>query len=295
MRKSGPATLVPGFVAIVMARILYRNSPHGNVKMKMGRGVRRYVHSCPPAVFAVKMTAGMSHGIRIKDLPKSERPRERLAEHGAGALKTSELIAILLRTGLRGVSAIEIGEQLLQKFGTLTALERASLDQLQEVKGIGRDKAIALKSAFTLARRMAAELHGEAPLLDSPGTIADYLREQNRGYEVEHFQAVLLNVRRKLIRVEVISQGLVDSLLVHPREVFKTAIAANASALVLVHNHPSGDPTPSEADIRVTRDLIRAGQLLKIEVLDHVILGRRGAENGKDYVSLRELGYWAGF
>jgi DNA repair protein RadC len=276
-----------------MARILYRNSPHGNFKMRIASGFRRCVPACPPPLFAVKTTAGMSQGIRIKDLPKNERPRERLAELGAGALKTSELIAILLRTGLRGVSAIQIGEQLLQKFGTLTALERASLDQLQEIKGIGRDKAIALKSAFTLARRMAAELHGEAPLLDTPGTVADYLREQNRGYEVEHFQAVLLNVRRKLIRVEVISQGLVDSLLVHPREVFKTAIAANASALVLVHNHPSGDATPSEADIRVTRDLIRAGQLLKIEVLDHVILGRRAAENGKDYVSLRELGYFA--
>jgi DNA repair protein RadC len=229
----------------------------------------------------------MSDGIKIKDLPASERPRERLAELGADALKTSELIAILLRTGLRGVSAIQIGEQLLQRFGTLTALERASLSQLRETKGIGRDKAIALKSAFSLARRMAAELHGEAPLLDTPGSVADYLREENRGYEVEHFQAVLLNVRRKLIRVEVISQGLVDTILVHPREVFKSAIAANASALVLVHNHPSGDPTPSEADIRVTRDLIRAGQLLKIEVLDHVILGRRSAENGKDYVSCR--------
>jgi DNA repair protein RadC len=235
----------------------------------------------------------MSHGVKIKDLPESERPRERLAKSGAGALRTSELIAILLRTGLKGISAIQIGEQLLQKFGTLTALERATLDQLQETKGIGRDKAIALKSAFSLARRMAAELHGEAPLLDTPGSVADYLREDNRGYEVEHFQTVLLNVRRKLIRVEVISQGLVDTILVHPREVFKSAIAANASALVLVHNHPSGDPTPSEADIRVTRDLIRAGQLLKIEVLDHVILGRRAAANGKDYVSLRELGYFA--
>jgi DNA repair protein RadC len=212
---------------------------------------------------------------------------------GADALKTSELIAILLRTGLKGVSAIQIGEELLQRFKTLTALERASLDELRIVKGIGRDKAIALKSAFTLARRMAKELQGEAPLLDTPATVADYLREENRSYEVERFQAVLLNVRRKLIRVEHISQGLVDTILVHPREVFRPAIAANASALVLVHNHPSGDPTPSEADIRVTRDLIRAGQLLKIEVVDHVILGRRAAENGKDYVSLRELGYFA--
>jgi DNA repair protein RadC len=235
----------------------------------------------------------MSQGVKIKDLPAAERPRERLAALGADALKTSELIAILLRTGLKGVSAIQIGEELLQKFQTLTALERASISQLRETKGIGRDKAIALKSAFTLARRMAAELHGEAPVLDAPGCVADYLREQNRSYEVEHFQAVLLNVRRKLIRVEIISQGLVDSILVHPREVFRPAIAANASALVLVHNHPSGDPTPSEADIRVTRDLIRAGQLLKIEVLDHVIIGRRAAENGRDYVSLRELGFFA--
>lgn len=236
----------------------------------------------------------MNAGIRIKDLPASERPRERLAELGADALRTSELIAIILRTGLQGVSAIQIGEELLQKFRTLDALSRASLDELREVKGIGRDKAVALKSAFTLARRMAQELHGEAPLLDNPASIADYLREENRLYEVEHFQAVLLNARRKLIRIEQISKGLVDTILVHPREVFKSAIAANASALVLVHNHPSGDPTPSEADIKVTRDLVRAGQLLKIDVLDHVILGRRTATNSKDYASLRELGYFAG-
>jgi DNA repair protein RadC len=166
------------------------------------------------------------------------------------------------------------------------------LEELKTVKGIGQDKAIALKAAFTLARLLARELQGEAPLLDSPERIADFLREDNRAYTVEQFQAVLLNTRRKLIRVERISQGIVDTLLVHPREVFKCAIAANASALVLVHNHPSGDPTPSEADIRATRDLIRAGQLLKIEVLDHVILGRRTAENGKDYASLRELGFF---
>jgi DNA repair protein RadC len=235
----------------------------------------------------------MSAGIRIKDLPKSERPRERLVELGADALNASELIAILLRTGTKGCSAIEAAQQLVQKFGTLSALAQASLDQLQEVDGVGLDKAIALKSAFTLARRMAREIQGESPLLDTPASIADFLREENRGYEVEHFQAVLLNTRRKLIRVELISTGLVDTILVHPREVFKSAIAANASALVLVHNHPSGDPTPSAADIKVTRDLIRASQLLKIDLLDHVILGRRAQEGGKDYVSLRELGYFA--
>ncbi|HEY3856896.1 MAG TPA: DNA repair protein RadC [Verrucomicrobiae bacterium] len=234
----------------------------------------------------------MSAGIRIKDLPKNERPRERLAEMGADALSASELIAILLRTGTKGVSAIEAAQQLVQKFGTLNALSQASLDQLREIPGVGLDKAIALKAAFTLARRMAREIRGESPVLDNPESIADFLREENRGYSVEHFQAVLLNTRRKLIKVELISQGLVDTLLAHPREVFKPAIAANASAVVLVHNHPSGDPTPSAADIKVTRDLIRAGDLLKIEVLDHVILGRRNQEGGKDYASLRELGYF---
>jgi DNA repair protein RadC len=164
------------------------------------------------------------------------------------------------------------------------------LTGLCEVKGIGRDKAIALVSAFTLAARMARELQGDTPLLDTPESVADYLRDENRAYQVERFQAVLLNSRRKLIKVEQLSQGLVDTILVHPREVFRSAIAANASALVLVHNHPSGDPTPSEADIRVTHDLIRAGQLLKIELVDHIILGRRSEAFAKGYVSMRELG-----
>jgi DNA repair protein RadC len=234
----------------------------------------------------------MTTGIRIKDLPKNERPRERLAELGAEALRPAELIAILLRTGLKGRSAIEIGEQLVHQFRSLDALSRASLEELKSVKGIGPDKAIALKAAFTLARLMAREAQGEAPMLDTPERIADFLREDNRTYEVEQFQAVLLNARRRLIRVDKISSGILDSILVHPREVFRNAIAANAAAVVLVHNHPSGDPTPSEADVRATRDLIRAGQLLKIEVLDHVIMGRRSAENGRDYVSLRELGFF---
>jgi DNA repair protein RadC len=228
----------------------------------------------------------------IREMPENERPRERLVEHGAEALRNAELIAILLRTGMKGLSAVHIAEQLLQKFGTLENLARASLDDIRHVKGIGRDKAIALKSAFTLAQRMAKEISGEAPVLDAPERVADYLREANRLFEVETFQAVLLNTRRRLIRVEQLSQGTLDTILVHPREVFRAAIAGNASALVIVHNHPSGDPTPSESDIKVTRDLIRAGQLLKIDVLDHVILGRATPERPRDFVSLRELGYF---
>src|SRR5262249_22470583 len=152
------------------------------------------------------------------------------------------------------------------------------LDELCCVRGIGRDKAIALKAAFTLARNLAREVRQESPLLDTPERVADLLREDSRLLPVESFQVVLLNTRRRLIRVEQISQGTLDTLLVHPREVFKAAIAANAAAIVVAHNHPSGDPTPSEADIKVTRDLIRAGQLLKIDVLDHVIIGRATPE-----------------
>ncbi|MDB6017751.1 MAG: repair protein RadC [Pedosphaera sp.] len=233
-----------------------------------------------------------TNNIRIQDLPENERPRERLAAKGADALNNSELIAIILRTGLKGASAIDVAQQLLQKYVTLDNLSRASLADLQKIKGIGRDKAIALTSAFTLARRMAKEIRGDSPMLDSPESIADLLREDNRAYQVEHFQVVLLNTRRRLISVEKISQGTLDTLVVHPREVFKNAIAASASALVLVHNHPSGDPTPSEADIKTTRDLIRAGQVLKIEVLDHIILGRKTEQRAQDYVSLRELGYF---
>ena len=228
----------------------------------------------------------------LKDRPVEERPRERLAAAGADSLKPSELLAILLRTGSKGVSAVDLGERLMERFKTLDQLARAPLAELQKVKGIGRDKAIALKAAFTLAQRMANELRHESPVLDRPELIADLLREEARTQNVETFQVLLLNTRRRLIRIEKISQGTLDTILIHPREVFKIAISANASAVILAHNHPSGDPTPSEADIRVTRDLIRAGQLLKIDVLDHVILGARSADRPKDYVSLRELGYF---
>ncbi len=234
----------------------------------------------------------MSQGLRLKDQPVSERPRERLAALGADALSHAELIAILLRTGLKGANAVEIGEQLMNKYRTLQGLAQASVEDLQSVKGIGRDKAVTLVAAFARARKMAADLRTESPVLETPEAVANLLREDNRLRPVETFQIILLNTRRRLIRIEPISQGTLDTLLVHPREVFRAAIAANAAAVVLAHNHPSGDPTPSEADIKVTRDLVRAGQLLKIDVLDHVIIGRATPERPKDYVSLRELGYF---
>jgi DNA repair protein RadC len=234
----------------------------------------------------------MKEPLRIKDLALAERPRERLAALGPDALSNGELLAILLRTGVRGHSALALAQLVLQRAETLEGLARSTVRELCGIRGIGPDKAVTLKAAFTLAQRLAREAHGEAPLVDTPERVAGLLREDNRLYEVERFQVLLVNTRRRLLRIEKLAHGTLDTLLVHPREVFRVALAANAAAVILVHNHPSGDPTPSEADIRVTRDLIRAGQLLKIEVLDHIILGRRTPERASDYVSLRELGYF---
>ncbi len=235
----------------------------------------------------------MSNGLLIREMSEHERPRERMAELGAEALSDVELMAILLRTGTKGASALQIGAELLRKFERLEHLARASLDDLRQTKGIGRDKAIALKAAFTLAQRMARELRRDSPPLDTPDRVADFLREDCRNLEVETCWVLLLNTRRGLIRAERVSQGLLDSILVHPREVYRRAISANAAAIILAHNHPSGNATPSDSDIKVTRDLVRAGQVLRIELLDHVIVGRAASEGAKDYVSLRELGYCA--
>ena len=235
----------------------------------------------------------MADSFRLKDQPVSERPRERLVARGPDALTHAELIAILLRTGLKGANVVQVGQNLLQKFdNSLNALALASVDEIRKIPGIGRDKAATLVAAFALARRMEQERREDSPVLDNPATVVSFMRETNRLKNVESFQALLLTTRKKLIRAEEISHGLLDTILVHPRDVFRAAIAANAAAVVLIHNHPSGDPTPSEADIKVTRDLIRAGQLLKIEVVDHVIIGRATAARAKDYASLRELGYF---
>jgi DNA repair protein RadC len=220
----------------------------------------------------------------------ADRPRERLIERGASALNIGELLAILLRTGLKGSSAVEVGHRLIERFASLESLARAPLEQLIEVRGVGSDKAVTLKAAFELATRLAEEKRRESPVLDCPIAIAGLLRSELSVLDTERFVVLLLTTRRRLIRVEEISRGLLDTVVVHAREVFRPAILANAHAVILAHNHPGGDPQPSEADIRVTRDLIRAGHLLKIEVLDHVIIGRSGTDRPRDYCSLRELG-----
>ncbi len=201
-------------------------------------------------------------------------------EHASNA----ELLAKL--TGKAAADA------LVQQYSALTDLSKASFDELQHIPGIGESKAAAIKSAFLLGQRLSREACPESPVLDNPEAIVGLLRDQNRAYTVESLQVLFLNTRRRLIGMQNVSQGTLDTILVHPREVFAAAISKRASAIVLVHNHPSGDPTPSEADIKVTRDLIRAGQLLKIDVLDHVIIGRATPERTKDFSSLRELGYF---
>jgi DNA repair protein RadC len=234
----------------------------------------------------------MGEFLRLKDQPASERPRERLVARGPDALTHAELIAILLRTGMKGANVLQVGQSLIQKHGSLNALALASVDDLRKIPGIGRDKAATLVAAFALARRMEQERCEESPVLDNPLTVVGFMRESARLKNVEEFQVLLLNTRKRLIRAEKISEGTLDTILVHPREVFRSAISANAAGIILVHNHPSGDPTPSDADIKVTRDLIRAGQLLKIEVVDHIIIGRATTERTKDFSSLRELGYF---
>lgn len=228
--------------------------------------------------------------LRIQEIATAERPRERLAERGPKALSSAELFAILLRSGLQGTSAVELGHQLLRQFGTLEGVARAPLDQLTAVRGIGRDKAVTLKAAFELAARLSDEKRRASPLLDTPDSVALLLRDELSLLETERFVVLLLDTRRHLLRLEEVGRGLLDSVLVHPREVFRPALIAGAHAIVVAHNHPTGDPTPSTADIRTTRDLIRAGQLLRVEVLDHIIIGRPSAERARDFCSLKELG-----
>ena len=226
---------------------------------------------------------------RITDLPLSERPREKLHALGAERLDTAELIANLLRTGTGGRSAIEIGRDLLAQFQTIESLAAASVEELSAVKGIGLAKAVQLKAAFALASRLPATREAR-PMLRTPRDVADRLREEMQHFEVEEFHVLLLDTKNRLIRDVKVSKGTLNASLVHPREVFREAIRAGAASVILVHNHPSGDPTPSGDDLRITRELVEAGRVLKIEVLDHIIVGKRDSGRTEDFVSVKEIG-----
>ncbi len=223
-------------------------------------------------------------------MPEGERPRERLQQHGAAALSDAELIAILLRTGVRGASALQLAQQLVWEFKNLDEVARLPLETIARIKGIGLAKAVQLKAAFELAKRLSASTRAEQSIVSAPAEAAAVLREEFRLLDRESFRALLLNTKNRLIKTVEVSRGSLNASIVEPREVFKDAIAASAAAMILAHNHPSGDPTPSSEDIAITKRLVRAGELLNITVLDHIIVGQRAHDRDQDFISLKELG-----
>ncbi len=231
------------------------------------------------AVVRPRPAEGLRH---LGDLPAEERPRERLARHGPVALSNRELIALLLGSGSASVSAVDVAERVLE--GGLRGLAGRSLADLESEHGLGRAKASRLLAALELGARLASEGRGAAPSFRTPADAARHLLARYGSRPVETFGILALDVRHRLRREAVISVGCLTSSLVHPREVFQEAIVARAAALVLFHNHPSGDPEPSAEDVALTRRLASAGTLLGIEVLDHVVLGA-----GR-FVSLKERG-----
>lgn len=226
----------------------------------------------------------MTATLTVRDLPLSERPRERLIHRGAEALSEQELLACILGRGIAGESVLVGARRLLAAFGTLRGIAEASVEQLAGVHGIGAAKAVQLKAAAELARRVAMATNGHRPLVDSVEAAAALVRPALLDKQKEHVVALLLDSRHHLIRLSAVAVGSLSASLVHPREVFKEAIAASAAAVIVAHNHPSGDPHPSAQDIRLTRRLAQAGAVLGIEVLDHLILGAEGV------VSLRAAG-----
>lgn len=212
----------------------------------------------------------------IHDLPKPERPRERLKKLGTEALSAQELLALVIGRGIPQKSVMNIAQELLAKFGNIKAISQATLEELSQIKGIGLAKAAQIKACFELGKRQELELELEDIDVKNPQSVVKALQAKIKDKAKEHFKLILLNTRNKIIGISTVSIGTLDSSLVHPREVFKEAIAHNAYSVILAHNHPSGDPEPSEDDITITRRLIEAGKILGIEVTDHIIISKNG-------------------
>jgi DNA repair protein RadC len=209
----------------------------------------------------------------MKDMPSELRPRERLLKEGARSLTDAELLAILLRTGTSRNTALDLAAVILANFNGLRGLVQASVEELSAVKGVGPAKAAQIKAALELGKRLAADSGEERAVIKTPADAAGLVMEEMRHLDREHFRALLLNAKNQVIGQEVISIGTLNSSAVHPRELFKGAIKRSAAALILVHNHPSGDPSPSREDVEVTRRLVEVGRLIGIEVLDHLVIG----------------------
>ncbi len=232
--------------------------------------------------------ADESKQLMMKDLPKDERPREKLMNRGAEALSNAELLAILLRTGTQEESVMRLAERILIEAGEdgLGGLAHSSIESLMKRKGVGEAKAITIAAALELGKRVAVGDSKKRVIIRSSDDIANYMMPRLRYCDREHFYAILLNAKNHIIASPLISIGTLSESLVHPRELFKEAINHSSSSIILVHNHPSGDPSPSREDIMMTRRIIEGGRLLNIQILDHVIIG------DNTYISLREQGYF---
>ena len=235
------------------------------------------------------MTEGVTYGTLIRELPSEERPRERLRSRGAAALSNAELIAILLRTGCNGTSAVHLAENLLARLKGLPGLRRASFGELKSEKAIGEAKAAQILAALELGKRIMAADGAERRIISGPADVFSLLFGEMALLEQEEVRVVLLNARNELIATKLVYQGNVNSVVVRTGDIFREAIREAAPTVVVVHNHPSGDPSPSAEDTKLTRDVVQAGKMLGIEVLDHVVLGRHVPH----YVSMkdRHLGF----
>jgi DNA repair protein RadC len=220
----------------------------------------------------------------IKDMNEEERPRERLARLGPQSLTTAELLAILLRVGMVGETSVQLGQRLLQSFGGITGLHRASFDELSNQKGVKLAKAAQIKAAIELGRRLVNESPDERPSVHSPADAAELVQYEMSALEQEELRVLLLDTRNRLQHIETVYRGSVNSSQVRVAEIFKTAIRRNATNLIVIHNHPSGDPTPSPDDVAITRLILQAGEILDVKLLDHIIIG-----SGR-FVSLKERG-----
>ena len=221
---------------------------------------------------------------RIKDMRTDDRPRERLQRQGGQALSNPELLAILLGTGVPGLNAVQLAETLLDEYGGLPGLHKAGYEDLVKTNGIGPAKAAQLSAAIELGRRLAVALPEKRPAIQSPEQAAELVMYEMGALSQEHLRVLLLDTRNQLIRIVEVYQGSLNTSLIRVGEIFRDAVRANAAAVIVVHNHPSGDPTPSPEDIAVTRAMVEAGQLLDIEVLDHLVIG-----TGR-FVSLKSKG-----
>ena len=221
---------------------------------------------------------------RITDLNESERPRERLAELGPQALSNAELLAILLRVGIQGENSVQMGQRLLQDLGGLHGLHRATLVELASQHGMGPAKASQIQAAIELGMRIHSLNPEERPSVHNPADAAALVQYEMSALPQEHLRVINLDTRNRVINIEKLYVGSLNSSTVRVGEIFRAAIARNAAAIVVLHNHPSGDPTPSPEDVAITRAVVQAGKLLDIDVLDHVVIGL-----GK-YVSLKERG-----